>query len=280
MHVHPISPPVQHGHNHKTNNTTEAPRVATANIGSTDDAVAGGAVMTEEVQAVSTGSLSAPLTPETAFNTHVIGSEGHSEGNEGSDHVESGDNSGPGNSHSVHQEGHHRGHSDGSPAHIARQLIAEGLTGSAASLAVSTEGGHQPFGQIVAQIVKAVLAELNIPAPVASGKTDGTEVPAEGGIIAPQEPGSVEGALLDALDDATGEPAAADGTGVVEAVPAGDDAASVADTGAIAVDIPVAAVDDGLLTEALLDMLNDEGVDGEADAAPVPVTDTTGEEIV
>ena len=249
MHIHPISPPVHHGHNHKTNNTTEAPRVDTADTGSTDDAVAGGAVMTDEVQAVSTGSLSAPLTPETAFNTHVIGSEGHSEGNEGSDHVESGDNSGPGNSHSVHHQGHHHGHSDGSSAHIARQLIAEGLTGSAASLAGSaTEVGDQPFGPIVSQVARGLLP--------------------------------LEGALLDALDDATGEPAPVDGTGVVEAVPAGDDAAAVEDTGAIAADIPIAAVDDGLLTEALLDMLNDASADGEADATPDPVTDTTGEAMV
>ncbi len=253
MHIHPMSPPVNHGHSHKTNNTTEAPQIDTAGTGSTGDAVAGGAVVTDEVQAVSTGSLSEPLTPETAFNTHVIGSEGEGE------------------------SGHGHGNS---PAHIARQLIAEGLTGSTASLAVSTEGGHQPFGHIVSQIARGLLTLEGARAAAAPAETDGAENPADGGIIAPQEPGSVEGALLDALDEGTGEPAPADGTGVVEAVPAEDDAASVEDAGGIAAAIPVAEVDDSALTEALLDMLNDEGADGAADATPDPVTDTTGEEIV
>jgi hypothetical protein len=275
MHIQPISPPVPHGHHHKTNTTTEAPQIDTADTGSTDDAVAGGAVVTDEGQAVSTGSLSEPLTPETAFNTHVIGGEGE---------AESGDTE-------VTEGGHGHGKS---PAHIARQLIAEGLTGSTASLGGSTEGGHQPFGQIVSQVARGLLTLEGARAAAAPAETDGGEVPADGtevpadggdvveaGAIAPQETGSVEGALLDALDDATGEPAAADGTGVVEAVPAEDDTTAVVEeSGETAIDIPVAEVDDGLLAEALLDMLNDEGADGEADATPDPVTDTTGEEIV
>lgn len=265
MHIHPMSPPVNHGHSHKTNNTTEAPQVDTAGTGSTGDAAAGGAVVTGEVRAISKGSLSAPLTPETAFNTHVIGSEG-----------ESGDAE-------VTEGGHGRGNS---PAHIARQLIAEGLTGAAAS-------GHQPFGQIVSQIARGVLTLEGARAAAAPAETDGSENPAdgaevpadggdaiEGGIVAPQETGSVEGALLDALDDATDEPAAADDSEFVEAVPAEDDTASVEDTGDTTIDIPVAAIDDGLLADALLDMLNDEGDDGEADATPDPVTETTDEEIV
>lgn len=268
MHIQPISPPVQHGHSHKTSNTTEAPQVDTAVTGSTDDAVAGAAVTTDEVQAGSTGSLSEPLTPETAFNTHVIGSEGEAESGD----TESG------------EDGHGHGKS---PAHIARQLIAEGLTGLA-------EGGHQPFGQIVSQVARGLLTLEGARAAAAPAETDGGEVPADGtevpadgddageaGIIVPQEPDSVEGALLDALDDATDEPAAADGAELVEAVPVEDDTtAIVEETGDTTIDVPVAGVDDGSLTEALLDMLNDEGADGEADATPEPVTDTTGEEIV
>lgn len=267
MHIQPMSPPVQHGHNHKTNNATEALQVDPADTGSTDDAVVRGAVVTGQVQAVSTGRPSAPLTPETAFNTHVLGSEGEGESGDGE----------------VTEGGHGHGKS---PAHIARQLIAEGLTGAAAS-------GDQPFGQIVSQIARGLLTLEGARAAAATTETDGAEnpadgaeVPADGGevvegdIVAPQETGSVEGALLDALDDATDEPAAADDTEFVEAVAAEDDTASVEDTVDTTIDIPVAAIDDGLLAEALLDMLNDEDADGEADATPDPVADTTGEEIV
>ncbi len=259
MHIQPISPPVQHGHHHKTNNTADAFRVDPADTGSTDDAVVRGAVVTGQAQAVSKGSPSAPLTPETAFNTHVLGSEG-----------ESGDGE-------VTEGGHGHGKS---PAHIARQLIAEGLTGAAAS-------GDQPFGQIVSQIARGLLTLEGARAAAAPAETDGAEnpadgaeVPADGGTVAPQETGSVEGALLDALDDATDEPAAADDTEFVEAVAAEDDTAAVEDTGDTTIDMPVAAIDDGLLAEALLDMLNDEDADGEADATPDPVADTTDEEIV
>lgn len=259
MHIHPMSPPVQHGHSHKTNNATEAFQADPADTGSTDDAVVRGAVVTGQVQAVSKGSPSTPLTPETAFNTHVLGSEG-----------ESGDGE-------VTEGGHGHGKS---PAHI------EGLTGAAAS-------GDQPFGQIVSQIARGLLTLEGARAAAATTETDGAENPAdgaevsadggevvEGDIVAPQETGSVEGALLDALDDATDEPVAADDTEFVEAVAAEDDAAAVEDTGDTTIDIPVAAIDDGLLAEALLDMLNDEGDDGEADATPDPVPDTAGEEIV
>lgn len=222
MHIQPVSPPAQHGHHHKTNTATEALPVDAADAGSTDVSVDGGAVETEAVQTAPTGSPSDPLTPETAFNSHVIGSEGGS--------------------------GHGK-----SPAQIARQLIAEGLTGTAASVDGATEGADQPFGQIVSRIARGLLTLEGARAAAAPAETQSGEVPADG----PDVPADA-----------------------VEAVAAGEDAAVVEEPVETAIGAPVAEIDDGALTEALLDMLNDEVDDGEADATPDPVTDTTGEEIV
>lgn len=169
--------------------------------------------------------------------------------------------------HSHHADRSRHADNENSPAKIARQMIASG----------QFDGGG-PFGRIVAEIVKAVLAELNvtIPDPAAPAGTDGTDGTdgTEGAAGAAAVP---EGAPADDAPDvvpiadapAVTDPAVTD-PAVTEPA-AVDPAATVAD--APAFDAPV--IDTASLTDALLDALMTE--DG---STPDPVADTTVEEIV
>ncbi len=260
MHVQPNSGPPAHAHTHKI----KAPEIQPLDIVPVDD---DGPAETGEAPTNTAGSFSDPLTPETAFNSHVIGGEGEGD-------------TGPGKSGK-------------STAHVARQLIAEGLTGFA-GLADGV-GGKQPFGQIVSQVARGILtldgareaaaaaaAEAEAAAAAAAAAAEaaaeeGGEVPADGGdvvegdIVAPQTAGTLDGMLLEALDDAVEDAAPVeDDTVVVEE--AVEETIVVEETVDDAIGVPVPDVADDLLTDALLDMLDGAPTDGEAN--------TTGDEVV
>jgi hypothetical protein len=230
MHVSPFSFPIQHGHPHKTD---AAPGEAAGADGAGE--------VGDAVRPATAGGPAQSLSAATAFDAHVAATEG---------------------------DGAHGGHAT-SPAMIARQLIAGGLSAGLAAqgLSVSDSGGHQPFGQIVSQVARGLLS-LDDPtgdagATVPDGTDDGPATAAVAG----------DGEAVPAEDDTGAVVPAEDDTGAV--VPAEDDTGAVGDATDPAPGPALSGPDAGSLTEALLDILGDEGTD----PATVSV-DTTGEEIV
>ncbi len=259
MHIQPNSGLAGHGHVHKI----KAPETQPLDIIPTDD---GGVVETEKAPAPSAGSFSDRLTPETAFNAHVLGREEQAEGEyegEGEGEV----NTGPGKPAN-------------SPAHIARQLIAGGLT----SIAGFAEGVKQPFGQIVSQVARGIVTldgAQEAAAAIAATEAEDAEVSveddpdvpadgddvADGGTVAPQTTDTVEGALVDALDDGAEDPALAVTSEAAVPAPVEEDITDTdtEEAGDGTTNVLVPELDDGSLSDALLDMLDGGAPDGEAD---------------